>query len=170
MILDDFKEKKIMTSQVELLKFLEKQIKIEKEIVRSLNQGLLEIQNPAVKSVLRGISLDSVKHAQMYSSAMKLLTRVSKALTQENLDKQTDLVEKHIRLESQLIEKINSKILNIKNDKVKLLLNAILSDEKKHHVLLKKILEILVQGETITDEDWFNVLWKSALFHGSPGG
>jgi hypothetical protein len=49
-------------------------------------------------------------------------------------------------------------------------LKAILSDEKRHHALLKKVLEILVRGETITDKEWWDVLWENVPFHGAPGG
>lgn len=159
-----------MSTKEELLGFLKRQIKIENEIVRSLNNSLSDIENPTVKGVLKGISLDSVKHAEMYASAVALLTRVSKALQQEHLDKQRDLVEKHIKLESELIEKIGETLPKIENEKVKLLLEAILADEKRHHELLKKILEIIVHGETITEADWWDVMWKNVPFHGSPGG
>jgi bacterioferritin (cytochrome b1) len=138
--------------------------------VNSLNKSLTDIGNPTVKGVLKGISLDSVKHAEMYDSAVKLLTSVPQALTQENLDQQKKLVEKHIELEAELIEKISSTLPTVGNKKVKLLLNAILADEKRHHELLKEILEILVKGETITEADWWDVLWKNVPFHGSPGG
>ena len=163
-------EANVLDSKDELVVFLEEQIKIENKIVESLNSALLEIGNPTVKGVLKGISLDSVKHAEMYASAIKLLTKVSQALTQENLDKQRELVEEHIRIEAELIERISEVIPSIENEKVKLLLNAILLDEKRHHELLKKVLEILVRGETITEEDWWDVLWKNVPFHGAPGG
>lgn len=78
-----------------LVDFLKSQIEIENIIVDSLNKSLSEMGNPAVKGVLKGISLDSVKHAEMYASAVNLLTSVPQALTQENLDKQRELVEKH---------------------------------------------------------------------------
>ena len=159
-----------MSSKGELVVFLKEQIKIENKIVESLNSALREIGNPAVKGVLKGISLDSVKHAEMYAAAVKMLTSVSQALTQEHLDKQRELVKEHIRLEVELIERISEIIPNIENEKVRLLLNAILLDEKRHHELLKKILEILVRGETITEEDWWDVLWKNVPFHGAPGG
>lgn len=135
-----------------------------------MNDSLGEIRNPAVKGVLKGISLDSVKHAQMYASAINLLTSVTPALTQEHLDKQRELVEKHMRLEAELIEKISEEMPSIENKKVKLLLNAILMDEKRHHEFLKEVLEILARGETITEEDWWDILWKNVPFHGAPGG
>lgn len=159
-----------MNPNSELVDFIKKQITIEHAIVSSLNKSLAEIGNPTVKGVLKGISLDSVKHAEMYESALKLLTSVSQALTQENLDKQRELVEKHIQLEAELIEKIGNVLPTVENNKVKLLLNAILADEKRHHALLKAVLEILVRGETITEADWWDILWKNVPFHGAPGG
>ena len=146
------------------------QIKVENEIVDSLNSALVDVKNPPVKGVLKGISLDSVKHAEMYAAATELLTSVSQALSQEHLDKQRALVEKHIRLEAELIEKISKVLPSVENEKVKLLLNAILADEKRHHELLKMVLEILVHGETITEADWWDLLWKNVPFHGAPGG
>jgi len=149
---------------------MKEQIKIENEIVDSLNSALVEVKNPPVKGVLKGISLDSVKHAEMYAAATELLTSVSQALSQEHLDKQRALVEKHIRIEEELIKKINKVLPTIENAKVRLLLNAILGDEERHHELLKMVLEILVRGETITEADWWDLLWKNVPFHGAPGG
>ena len=159
-----------MSSKEDLIGFLKEQIKVENKIVDSLNKSLPEIDNSTVKGVLKGISLDSIKHAEMYASAVRLITTVSKALTQENLDKQKDLVEKHIQMEAELIRKIGKVLPTIKDSKVKLLLKAILEDEKRHHGLLKEVLEILVKGETITEADWWDIIWKDVPFHGSPGG
>jgi rubrerythrin len=159
-----------VSSKEELVRFLKDQIKVENKIVESLSKSLPEIGNPTVKGVLKGVSLDSVKHAEMYSSAVMLLTTVSKALTQENLDKQKHLVEKHIQMEAELIQKIGKMLPSVNDKKVRLLLEAILSDEIRHHELLKNILEILVKGETITEADWWDMLWKDVPFHGAPGG
>ncbi len=160
----------VLSSNDELVALFKNQIKIEKIIVDSVAEGLVELKNPAVKGVLKGISLDSTKHAEMYSSAINLLTSIPQALTEGNLDKQRALVEKHIRLEAEIIKKLREVIPSIQNKKVKLLLTAILSDEVRHHTLLKKVLDILVRGETITDNDWWDVLWENVPFHGAPGG
>jgi rubrerythrin len=164
------KEASALKTKSELISFIKQQIKIENEIVDSLNKGLVEIKNPPVKGVLKGISLDSMKHAEMYAAATELLTSVSQALSQEHLDKQKALVQKHIDMEAELIKKISDVLPSVESDKVKLLLNAILEDEKRHHQLLKVVLEILVKGETITEDDWWEILWKNVPFHGAPGG
>ena len=159
-----------MSSKNELVDLFKNQIKIEQTIVDSVKEGLTEIENPAVKGVLAAISLDSLKHAEMYSSAINLLTSVPQALTEKNLDKQKELVKKHIQLEALVIKKLHEIIPSVQNEKVKLLLNAILSDEKRHHALLQNVLEILVKGETITDKEWWDIMWENVPFHGAPGG
>jgi rubrerythrin len=154
----------------ELVEFMKRQIAIENEIVRSLNKGVADIKNPPVKAVLKGISLDSVKHAELYAAAIKLLTEVSTALSQENLDAQRTLVEKHIEMEAELIKKLEKMMPTIENNKVKFLLNAIFMDEKRHHAILKTILESVVRAETITEDEWWQSLWEGSPFHGAPGG
>jgi rubrerythrin len=159
-----------MSLRDELLEFMKRQIVIEKEIVESLNKGVANIKNPPVKGVLKGISLDSVKHAELYAAAVSLLTDVSQALKQENLDEQRALVEKHIKMEADLIKKLEKIMPTIENTKVQFLLESILADERRHHALLKKVLEIIVHGETITEADWWKILWEDVPFHGAPGG
>jgi rubrerythrin len=159
-----------MSAHDELLEFMKRQIVIEKEIVESLNKGVVNIKNPPVKGVLKGISLDSVKHAELYAAAVSLLTDVSQALKQENLDEQKALVEKHIKMEADLIKKLEKIMPSVENTKVRFLLESILADERRHHALLKKVLEIIVHGETITEADWWKMLWEDVPFHGSPGG
>ncbi len=159
-----------MSEKNDLLEFMKRQIVIENIIVRSLNQGVADMKNPPVKAVLKGISLDSVKHAELYAAAIKLLTDIPQSLDQHDLDVHRELVEKHIEMEAELIKKLEKMMPAIENKKVKFLLNTIFMDEKRHHAMLKTVLEIIVKGETITEDDWWDVLWSGSPFHGSPGG
>jgi rubrerythrin len=153
-----------------LLDFLKNQVIVENEIVTSLEKAIVDMKNPAVKGVLKGVSLDSVKHAELYSAAITLLTSASTALNQGNLDEQRELVKKHIEIEAKLIKVLQEKIPKIENEKVVFLLKAILEDEIRHHAMLKMVLEIIVHGETITEADWWKMLWENVPFHGTPGG
>ncbi len=58
----------------------------------------------------------------------------------------------------------------IESEKIELLLNAILSDERKHHEFLKKVIEVLDRKETITKYEWWNILWSEALRRCGLGG
>jgi bacterioferritin (cytochrome b1) len=153
-----------------LIGFMKKQIENENAIVESVTEGTKNIKNPPVKAVLRGISLDSTKHAELYSSAITLMSTASQAMTQDNLDEQREIVEKHIKLEADLIKKLEKELPTIENKKVVFLLNSILMDERRHHAMLKTVLEIIVRGETITEDDWWKLLWEESPFHGAPGG
>ena len=159
-----------MEKSKDLLEFLKNQVTVEKEIVASLEKPLRVMKNPAVKGVLKGVSLDSIKHAELYIAAITLLTSTSTALSQEHLDEHKALIEKHIDIESRLIVKLEAMIPNVEDKKVVFLLNSILADEKRHHEMLKMVLEIIVKGETITEDDWWKLLWENAPFHGAPGG
>lgn len=152
------------------MSFIKAQVKVENEIVDSLGNALVHIKNPPVKAVLRSISLDSLKHGEMYAAVGELLTNASWSLSQEDLDRQKALVEKHMRIEEKLIKKIDKVSPTVENEKAKLLLKAIMSDERRHLELLRMVLEITVRGETTTEEDLWDLLWKGAPFHGAPGG
>jgi rubrerythrin len=153
-----------------LLDFLKHQVTVEKEIVSSLEKAIVGMKNPAVKGVLKGVSLDSIKHAELYTASITLLTEAPTALAQQDLDVQRSLIEKHIEIESKLIKVLKEKIPEIENQKVVFLLKAILEDEIRHHAMLKMVLEIVVKGETITEDDWWKLLWEGVPFHGAPGG
>jgi rubrerythrin len=152
-----------------LIEFLKNQITVEKGIVESLEKALVDMKNPAVKGVLKGVSLDSLKHADLYTSAITLLTSTPTALAQADLDEHRALIEKHIEIESALIKKLKEKIPQIQNEKVVFLLKAILEDEIRHHAMLKMTLETVVKAETITEDDWWDMLWAGSPFHGAPG-
>ena len=143
----------------DILRFLENQIKLENKIVKSVSDALETIENEAVTTALRGVSLDSSKHAEMYRSAISLLMRSGIPLDEKQLDVQKEVIERHIKLEEAVIEQLDKMIPKIENEKIKLLLRAILQDEHRHHKLLKTLLQVVVSGETITDADWYEAIW-----------
>ncbi|MFA9436670.1 MAG: hypothetical protein ACEROO_06060 [Candidatus Bathyarchaeota archaeon] len=142
-----------------LLKFMENQISLEKKIVKSIKDSADKIDNEAVSTALLGISLDSKKHAMMYRSAISLMTTSSAALNQEQLDLQKKVVNDHIKMEEAVIKELEKMLPSIENEKVELLLKAILQDEERHHKLLKTLYEILIRGEAVTEGDWWDAVW-----------
>lgn len=147
-------------SDEKLKLFLEKMIEAEDGIVKSVEDSLDEIGNLAVKSALKGISLDSLKHAEMYRSAIALLGGSRPPLDERQFDRQRDLVSRHIEMEENVIGKLEEMMPDIRNEKVSFLLEAILTDERRHHEMLKRLHGYLVRGETITEEDWWDAVWR----------
>jgi rubrerythrin len=142
-----------------MIKFFENQIDLEKKIVESAQDAINEIENEAVSTALRGISLDSSKHAEMYRSAINLLSATTVALNEEQLDLQKKVISDHIKMEEAVIKELEKRMDDVENEKVKLLLKAILADEHRHHKLLENLYEILIRGETITEGDWWDAIW-----------
>jgi rubrerythrin len=156
-------------TEKELVTFLQEQVKIEKAIVKSVTTALENVKNPVVEAVLKGISYDSSKHADLYRSAGEIIA-VAPALTEQKLAHLEKTVRWHIETEKKLIGRVQEAINKTANKRVKFLLESILEDEKRHHKLLKMVLNIIVKGETITDQDWWDIIWENAPFHGAPGG
>ncbi len=120
-------------------------------------------------SVLKGMSLDSLKHADMYKAAESIIT-VAPAMSEDELDHLNEVVSWHITNEEKVMDKVDASIERIKDKKIKFLLESIQADEKRHHELLKTIMDIVVRAETITKDEWWEILWKNVPFHGAPGG
>jgi len=156
-------------TEKELVAFLQKQEKLEEEIVQSISEALENIKNPVVEAVLKGISYDSSKHAQIYRSAVQIMA-VAPALTEQEFKSLKQVVKWHIENEEKLISRLQEAINKTSNDRVKFLLESILADEKRHHDLLNLVMDIVVKGETISDQDWWDIIWKNVPFHGAPGG
>jgi len=156
-------------TEEQLAAFFKEQVKREKAIVRSVNKAVKNIKNPVVEAVLKGISYDSSKHAELYRSAEQIVA-VAPALEEEDFEHLEGIVRWHIDMEEKLIGLLTEAINKTANKRLKFLLESILTDEKRHHELLKSIMEIIVKGETITDQDWWDIMWKYTPFHGAPGG
>jgi len=156
-------------SQDEMIEFFKDQIKLEHHIVESITNSLKNVRNPIVKQVLRAIAFDSQKHAGIYNAAISI-SQVTPALTDKEYRELKKITEKHVIDEEKAIAALDGTMPKIKDKKVKFLLGSIVADEKRHHELLKRIMDLVVRKEAITEEDWWDILWKGAPFHGAPGG
>ncbi len=156
-------------SESEMKEFFKEQIKLEHHIVESVTNSLKTVRNPIVKQVLRAIAFDSQKHAGIYNAAISIST-VTPALTDKEYTELQKMTAKHIVDEGKAIAALDKIMPKIKDKKVKFLLQSIVADERKHHELLNKIMDLVVKKEAITEEDWWEILWKNVPFHGAPGG
>ena len=153
----------------EMVAFFKDQIKLEHHIIEAITGSLKTVRNPIVKQVLRAIAFDSQKHAGIYNAAITIST-VTPALTDAEYREIKKVTEKHITDEETAIAALEKIMPQIENPKIKFLLEAIVSDERKHHELLHKVMDLVVKKEAITEEDWWEILWKNVPFHGAPGG
>jgi len=156
-------------TEKDLVEFFREQAKLEEEIVKSVSKALSSIKNSVVELILKGMALDSSKHAAIYRAAEQIV-QVAPALTEREFDELKKVVKWHIENESKIIKRLENAIKRTENERIRFLLKAVLADEKRHHQLLDAIMDIVVKGETITNDEWWEMLWKNVPFHGAPGG
>lgn len=130
-----------------------------------------DLKNVLVRELLGSIASDSRKHASFYKALLQFLSAPSTAMTEEEYETLEKVVKEHVRIEAEMVEFIKKLLSEGELDnRVEYLLRYILEDELRHHALLKGLLEAVVKREVITEDQWWDLVWKDAVFRGTPGG
>ena len=141
----------------EKLDFFKRQIELEKKIVSKAEESVADIRNELVQGLILSIALDSKKHANLLNSLIALTSTTQPFVEEEKYDKIVTNIEEHIKLELETIKTYKELLDQLDNEDEKMLIQAIYSDELKHHSLLKKLLRTIIRKETLAQED----IWDS---------
>ena len=79
-------------------------------------------------------------------------------ISEKSLDKIAENIKKHIELEAQAIETYKELLTKIDTDQEKMIVQTIYHDELRHHALLKRLYEIIIKNEAITEADLWDYL------------
>jgi rubrerythrin len=154
----------------QLKKFLKDQITLEEKIVKMADKTVEDLKNPLIKELILGIALDSKKHANMIQALIDLMDSKTPFIDTKLKDTIDADIREHILLEKKAIETYEQLVKEVEIKEMKLILDYLIEDEKRHHHLLKRIQKIIVESQTLTEEEWWDIMWKDSLFHGSPLG
>ena len=130
-----------------LTDLIKKQIKIEKGLVTTIKKEVEGTHNVAAKLLLLEVQMDSEKHAMILEGILDVIghkdakplwdtlieSYVDKLVVKKNL-------ENHIKTEEAMLEHIQREVRETKDEGIKLLLEHIASDEKKHHEILQTVI------------------------------
>lgn len=138
-----------MEENEELIQLLEKHVGIEKDQVKRLSGIAKKTGNAAAKLLLSEMQLDSMKHADILNAILNVVKQapVSKTLWQYELDAYVDPVlvrrevENHMKMEDEVLVHVEKEIKQTKDEGIKLLLQHIAEDERKHHKILEEIVK-----------------------------
>jgi len=139
------------------IKFFERQINLEKEIINAAEKSVKDIKNELVKELILSIALDSKKHVSILNALLTMNTSVSPYIEEEKLDMLKENIQQHIRLEVEAIKTYKELLDKIENKSERMLLQAVYDDELRHHALLKRILKSIIEDEALTQDD----IWDS---------
>ena len=160
----------IIVSDQERVDFYTKQIGLEDKIVKKATESVRNVKNLLIRELIEGIAMDSKKHASMLNALVAMHTKSTPLIQEDLTDELQKNLKEHIALEQEAIDTYQELYKKDFEESEKLIVKAILNDELRHHTLLKKIHKMIVEKETLTEQDLWDWVWKDSLFHGSPGG
>lgn len=138
-----------MGQKEELIQLIKKQIDIENEHVRRIHELLRRVDTAAAQLLLLEMRLDSQKHANILGGILKVLRRMSPSdvLWNYKIESYVDNLavkkelENHVKLETEVLDHVKKEIKQTKDGGLRLLLQHIADDEKKHHKILETIVK-----------------------------
>lgn len=157
-------------SNQERVDFYQKQVELEKKIVEKATDSVKNVNNILIRELIQGIAMDSKKHSSMLNALIAMHTKSTPLIKEDITDELEKNLLEHIALEKQAIETYKELLNRDFKESERIIIEAILKDELRHHTLLKKIHKMIVEKETLTEQDLWDWVWKDSLFHGSPGG
>ena len=157
-------------NEQERVDFFKKQITLEKDIVTAAQASVEGLENKIVRELILGIALDSNKHASLLTALTASVEGKNPLISEKITDRLKKNLETHIELENKAIQTYQDLMGHLEDEKEKLIVKFILNDEIRHHKLLKQLHSMIVEKETITEEELWDTLWGDALWSGTPGG
>ncbi|UCH31225.1 MAG: hypothetical protein JSV05_06910 [Candidatus Bathyarchaeota archaeon] len=135
-------------SQDRLVELIKKQIRIEKNFVKTVDEQIKSLHTVAAKLLMLETQKDSEKHAMVLDGILTVIKQKgTKPLWNTLLDSYVDKIvakrnlEKHIKTEAAMLENIKEAMKETKDEGIKLLLEHIGNDEKKHHEIMHEVLK-----------------------------
>lgn len=139
-------------------------------IVERAETNAQAVDNVLISELIRGIALDSVKHKNLLSAVTALISGPTPLIEEPQMEALGKHIKEHIELEAEAIKTYKEQLKTVEDQRIKLVLQYLVQDEQRHHALLTRIDQWIIQPQTLTEDDLWDMLWKHAPFHGSPGG
>jgi len=120
----------------------------EESMVKTVEALEQKVHNEAAKLLLAELRFDSAKHAQICELILKVLEKAKpERLWDARIESYVDMqvvkkeLERHIKLEDSMMKDVEKIIATTKDEAIKLLLNHIVEDEKKHHKNVRTVID-----------------------------
>lgn len=152
------------------MSFFREQITLENKIVELAEANANATDNILIAELIRGIALDSRKHANLLNAAIVMTSGPTPLIEEHQMEALGDHIREHIQLEEEAIRTYKEQLKTVEDERMQLILQYLVSDEERHHALLIRIDKWIIQPQALTEDDLWEMFWKHAPFHGSPGG
>ncbi len=122
-------------------------IKFEENTAKVCGDLAKKVHNAAAKMLLTEMQLDSTKHARILDEVLNLSKKAPAKLWDYKITSYVDTLvmkktlEDHLKVELKMLSEVEKIIKTTKDEAVKLLLEHIAADERKHHEIIQTVLK-----------------------------
>ena len=150
-----------MMPERDLVEMIKTQIRLERKTTKKIKEIENVISNLAAKLFLAEMRFDTEKHAKILQTILNLMDQIepnsqSKKFWQIETREYVDalvikkILEDHIKVEIEMLKKIEEVIKKTDDPALKLLFTHIIDDERKHHRIMETILQRAFKMISIT--------------------
>ncbi|MFB0514217.1 MAG: hypothetical protein ACETVQ_01425 [Candidatus Bathyarchaeia archaeon] len=136
-----------METKKSFMDMIRKHIESEKSMAKACDALREKVDTAAAKMLLTEMQLDTAKHASILEEMLKIVEKAPPArLWDYRIASYVDSLivkrelERHMELEQDMLRDVEEEIKTTEDEAMKLLLQHIATDERKHHEIIQTIL------------------------------
>ncbi|OGD53408.1 hypothetical protein A3K80_05495 [Candidatus Bathyarchaeota archaeon RBG_13_38_9] len=141
----------------ELEENIQKMIKDERKTVSHLGNTIKKTKNNVIKILMQILLIDSLKHAKILEIILSM--QKTPKLESSELGEVAQHLKEHVEEEKIMMENFEDMVDKVEDQKIRFLLENIITDEKRHHNIVERITELVVDSET-SDDAWWDFLYR----------
>ncbi len=140
--------------------------RVEEDYAVKLEAEVRGYGNEVLRDIVGSVAVDSRKHAGLFKACAAIEAGESLSLTEDEYRGLVESLEKHEAVEGNMIKQVDDILAKTKDDRIRMMLNHIKSDEIRHHLLIRNLTKMVVKREVILEKDVWNQLFRDVLTHG----
>lgn len=149
----------------ELRRVIEGRIEDERKVTKLLRDSMGKTDNEVLRLMFNKLALDSIKHENMLKAVLRML-EPSHEESEVPSEEFRRLLEKHAEIERRMLEATEEVADRVEDRRIRFLLQEIVSDERRHHAIMKRAYELLFEGGAVRDERWWDFLFRYSRLAG----
>ncbi len=150
----------------EFAMMIERQIENEKRAATLLQSSMKKTDNTVIQLMLNKLALDSTRHETMLMTILQLLKSSPEEQFGYEGEEFRKVIEKHVEIERKMLEDFERIVDRTEDRRIRFILQDIISDEKKHHAIMKRVHELISEGEKVQDQKWWDFLFRYSRLTG----
>jgi rubrerythrin len=141
----------------ELEESVQKMIKDERITVNHLGETIKKTKNNVIKILMQIMLIDSLKHAKVLEIILSILK--TPKIESSEISEVSEHLKTHVEEEKFMMENFENMVDKVEDQKIRFLLENIITDEKRHHNIVERIAELVADSET-SDDEWWDFLYR----------